>query len=132
QFQASYRWVEAPEVIAFIYNCIQRAQSGKVIIYGSTIPVVLQVAGLLECEAYHSRQVDKAGVLARFRSSEVHVIAATSALGMGVDIPDIRYIIHIGQPRTLLDYAQESGRAGRDGLCSEAVIIQPSGVDPPK
>jgi superfamily II DNA helicase RecQ len=37
------------------------------------------------------------------------VIAATSALGMGVDIPNIRSIIHIGTPRTLLDYTQESG-----------------------
>ncbi|KAF7174543.1 hypothetical protein CNMCM5623_007767 [Aspergillus felis] len=43
------------------------------------------------------------------------VIAATSALGMGVDIPNICSIIHIGTPRMLLDYAQESGRAGRDG-----------------
>jgi superfamily II DNA helicase RecQ len=43
------------------------------------------------------------------------VIAATSALGMGVDIPNICSIIHIGTPRTLLDYAQESGQAGRDG-----------------
>jgi Lhr-like helicase len=59
------------------------------------------------------------------------VIAATSALGMGVDIPNICSIIHIGTPRTLLDYAQESGRAGWDGQRSEVVIIQPAGWDAP-
>ena len=48
---------------------------------------------------------------------------ATSAFRMGIDITDIRLIVYIGWPRILLDYAQESGRAGRDGLKSEAVII---------
>jgi superfamily II DNA helicase RecQ len=48
---------------------------------------------------------------------------------MGVDILDIRSIIHIGRPRTLLEYAQESGRAGRDGEASEAVIIIPAEMD---
>ena len=42
---------------------------------------------------------------------------------MGIDITDIRLIVYISWPRTLLDYAQESGRAGRDRLKSEAVII---------
>jgi superfamily II DNA helicase RecQ len=51
---------------------------------------------------------------------------------MGVDIPNIRSIIHIGLPRSLLDYAQESGRAGRDGLRSEAIIVQPHGFLRPK
>ncbi len=40
------------------------------------------------------------------------MMVATSAFGMGIDIADIQLIIHIGWPRTLLDYAQESGRAG--------------------
>jgi superfamily II DNA helicase RecQ len=65
----------------------------------------------------------------QFQSGQTCVIAATSALGMGIDIPDIWCVIHVGQPRTLLDYSQESGRAGRDGLASEAVIIHPQGWD---
>lgn len=51
------------------------------------------------------------------------MIIATSALGIGVDIPDIRYIIHISRPRSLLKYAQESRRARRDSDGSEAIII---------
>jgi superfamily II DNA helicase RecQ len=57
------------------------------------------------------------------------VIAATNALGMGVDIPDIRVIFYIGAPRTLLDYAQESRWAGWDSQASEAIIIQPHGME---
>ena len=52
------------------------------------------------------------------------MITATSALGIGVDIPDIRYIIHIGMPRTLLDYAQENRYTEQDRQPSETIIIQ--------
>lgn len=50
-------------------------------------------------------------------------MVATNALGMRVDIPDIRVMIHAGAPRKLRDYAQESGRAGRDRLPSKAIIV---------
>jgi hypothetical protein len=50
---------------------------------------------------------------------------------MGIDIADIRCIIHLGRTRTLLDYAQESGRAGRDGQGSEAIMIIPMTEPPP-
>jgi superfamily II DNA helicase RecQ len=73
--------------------------------------------------------VDHAGVLERFIQGITNVIVATNALGMGVDILDIRVIIHISVPRTLLDYAQESSRAGRDRQASEAIIIQLEGMD---
>ncbi|KAH1834578.1 hypothetical protein KXV52_009093 [Aspergillus fumigatus] len=88
------------------------------------------MARVLGCEVYYSEQLDKAGVLVWFMGASP-VIAATSALGMGVDIPNIRSIIYIGTPRTLLDYAQESGWAGWDGQRSKVIIIQPAGWDAP-
>lgn len=120
-------WFISEPVLAFIRQRIRQAGQGKVIVYANTIRQVIELAQELECEAYYSQQIDKPSILQRFIQSQTQVITATSALGMGVDIPDIRCIIHVGMPRTLLDYAQESGRAGRDGQASEAIIIQPGG-----
>ena len=105
--------------------------SGKVVIYCNTIPKVKGLASSVAesagicCEAFHSKvkKGRKKEILEDFRSGLSRVVVATSALGMGVDIPDIRMIIHADEPRSLLDYAQESGRAGRDGLVSDAVIV---------
>lgn len=63
------------------------------------------------------------GVLEAFRTGKIRVVVATDALGMGVDIPDITWIIHADEARDMLDYAQESGRAGRDGRLSEAILV---------
>lgn len=62
-------------------------------------------------------------MLERFMAGKEEVMVATSALGIGIDIPDIREIIHVNQPRSLLEHAQESGRAGRNGRRSEAIMI---------
>jgi superfamily II DNA helicase RecQ len=51
-------------------------------------------------------------MLEAFMASRQRIIVATSALGMGIDVPDIRCIIHIDWPFSVLDYAQESVRAG--------------------
>ena len=55
-------------------------------------------------------------------TSKVRVIFATVAMGMGVDIPSIRNVIHVGPPRTVCEYFQETGRAGRDGKLATATL----------
>ncbi|KAJ5146107.1 uncharacterized protein N7515_000671 [Penicillium bovifimosum] len=124
---------EAPEIASFIQNRIARARAaaGRVVIYGPILDVVDKLAALVGCEGYHRNTIDRAGVLERFRANTTGVIAATSTLGMGLDIPNIRSVIRVGLPRSMLDFAQESGRVGRDGLPSEAIIIQPHGLPRP-
>ena len=55
-------------------------------------------------------------------TSTIRIVLATVAIGMGVYIPSIRQIIHIGPPRTIQQLFQETGRAGRDGKPSKAVL----------
>ena len=54
---------------------------------------------------------------------QVRIVIATSPLSMGVNFPDIRYVVHIGPFRSLIDHIQEAGRAGRDGKQAHNVIL---------
>jgi len=104
----------------------QYAAPGKIIVYSSEISQGEKLAAELGCPVYHRNVDDHIGKAQRMREwlrGDNRVIVATNALGLGVDIPDIRVVIHAGPPRKLRDYAQESGRAGRDGLPSEAIIV---------
>ncbi|RYO26416.1 hypothetical protein AA0113_g12493 [Alternaria arborescens] len=114
-------------VVKAVRQRMRKYRTGKLIVYGNSKPKVKALAEQLDCHAYHADAVGKASILADFMAGKQRVIVATSALGMGVDIPDVRCIIHIDWPFTMLDYAQESGRAGRDGLRSEAVLIVQDG-----
>lgn len=78
------------------------------------------------CEVYHAGmdRINRTEVQDRFKSGATPVVVATNAFGMGVDIPNIRSVVHFGIPGSVEDYVQETGRAGRDGELSEAILIQ--------
>ena len=71
----------------------------------------------LRADAYHAgmRKADRDRVHEQFLDGELDVVVATSAFGMGIDKPDVRYVVHASAPESLDSYYQQIGRAGRDG-----------------
>ena len=57
------------------------------------------------------------------RTAPLRIVIATIALGLGIDCPDVRQIIHLGPPSDIEDYIQQIGRAGRDNLPSTALLL---------
>jgi ATP-dependent DNA helicase RecQ len=108
------------------------ALTGSGIIYARTRQRCEELAALLrrqgvEADHYHAGIEQRDAAQERFMRGEIRVVVATIAFGMGIDKPDIRFIIHYGLPDAVESYYQEIGRAGRDGQPAHCILLHTTG-----
>ncbi len=130
RYRVEPRRQRIPQLLAYLAG--RPGEAG--IVYCMTRKRVEQVAEELNAAgipalAYHAglEAGERAARQARFVASDEAVMVATIAFGMGIDKPDVRFVVHLDLPKSLEAYYQETGRAGRDGLPAEAWMLYGSG-----
>jgi ATP-dependent DNA helicase RecQ len=115
--------------IGYLNETIQKAK-GTGIVYVRSRKKSREIAQILQqqniaADYYHAGLAPdlRSAKQDKWMSGEIRVIVATNAFGMGIDKPDVRFVIHLDLPDSLEAYFQEAGRGGRDGKKSVAVLL---------
>jgi ATP-dependent DNA helicase RecQ len=126
----TYRVQPRGSLIDQIMSVVMRHEGRAGIVYAMRRKDVEKIARDLagrgvRCLPYHAGMESGERKRAQddFQSERVDVIVATVAFGMGIDRPDVRFVVHASLPKGVEQYSQETGRAGRDGLASECVLF---------